>query len=187
MPLIAGQSPQRKILINALLDGVIVTARYSKIVMSLALAAFAFVTAFNNLTDYDSNFMFVRHVLSMDTLFPNNRALHRAITTPWMWHAAYWLIIAGQMLTAALLYRGTWSLWRARHGTGAAFARAKQWTTVGLTTGFVLWFFGFMVVGAEWFMMWQSQLWNGQEAAFKFYMAILGVQIFLNQPDQDLA
>lgn len=35
-----------------------------------------------------------------------------------------------------------------------------------------------MVVGGEWFLMWQSHQWNGQEAAFKFYMAILGVLIF---------
>src|SRR5688500_8107260 len=161
-------------------------ARYSKMGMSLALAAFAFLTAFNNITDYDSNFVFVRHVLSMDTLFPNNRAMYRAITTPWMWHAAYGLIIAGEALTAALLCRGAWHLWRARHATSAAFGRAKQWATTGLTTGFVVWFFGFMVVGAEWFMMWQSELWNGQEAAFKFYMAVLGVQFFLNQPDSDL-
>ena len=34
-------------------------------------------------------------------------------------------------------------------------------------------------------LMWQPHQWNGQEAAFKFYMAILGVLIFLNQPDTD--
>jgi predicted small integral membrane protein len=34
--------------------------------------------------------------------------------------------------------------------------------------------------------MWQSKTWNGQDAAFKFYMAILGVLIFVNQPDVDL-
>lgn len=51
----------------------------------------------------------------------------------------------------------------------------------------MVWFFGFMVVGGEWFMMWQSHTWNGQEAAFKFYMAILGLLIFLNQPDPELS
>ena len=56
----------------------------------------------------------------------------------------------------------------------------------GATAGFLVWFFGFMVVGGEWFLMWQSDTWNGQEAAFRFYMAILGVLIFVNQPDRDL-
>ena len=35
--------------------------------------------------------------------------------------------------------------------------------------------------------MWQSPMWNGQEAAFRFYVTILAVLIFVNQPDGDLA
>ncbi|WP_219266490.1 DUF2165 family protein [Pseudomonas sp. Xaverov 259] len=159
------------------------TTRYAKIILTLALAAFATLVAFNNITDYGSNFAFVQHVLSMDTTFPNNAAMYRAITTPWMWHAAYALIILGEALTAMLLARGALSLWRARHAGGAEFNRAKAGATAGLALGFVVWFFGFMVVGGEWFLMWQSHQWNGQEAAFKFYMAILGVLIFLNQPE----
>ena len=50
-----------------------------------------------------------------------------------------------------------------------------------------MWFFGFMAVGGEWFSMWQSPTWNGQEAAFRFYMTILAVLIFVNQPDGELS
>jgi predicted small integral membrane protein len=53
--------------------------------------------------------------------------------------------------------------------------------------GFLVWFLGFMVIGGEWFAMWQSDTWNGQDAAFKFYMTILAVLIFVKLPDQDLA
>ncbi|SDY58163.1 Predicted small integral membrane protein [Pseudomonas salomonii] len=76
-----------------------------------------------------------------------------------MWHAAYVLIIFGEALTAVLL-----SLWRARHAVGADFNRAKAGATASLTLGFVVWFFGFMVVGGEWFLMWQSHQCNGQSA-----------------------
>ena len=48
------------------------------------------------------------------------------------------------------------------------------------------WFFGFMVVAGEWFSMWESKTWNGEEAAFRFYAAVLAVLILLNQPDPDL-
>jgi len=34
------------------------------------------------LTDYNTNFEFVRHVLSMDTIFPGNRLLYRRLTSP---------------------------------------------------------------------------------------------------------
>jgi predicted small integral membrane protein len=42
-----------------------------------------------------------------------------------------------------------------------------------------------MVVGGEYFAMWQSKSWNGQEAAFRFYITLLGVLIFVNQRDSE--
>ena len=74
-----------------------------------------------------------------------------------------------------------------RRVTEICIDAAKKRVIVGATVGFLVWFFGFMVIGGEWFLMWQSDTWNGQDAAFKFYMAILGVLIFVNQPDRDLA
>ena len=44
-----------------------------------------------------------------------------------------------------------------------------------------------MVVGGEWFAMWQSQLWNGQQAAFRFYVTLLAVLVFVNQDDPELS
>ena len=57
---------------------------------------------------------------------------------------------------------------------------------IGVTLAFLLWFSGFMVVGGEWFAMWQSKTWNGQEAAFRFYMTALAVLLFVDQPDGSL-
>jgi len=161
-------------------------ARYSKIVMTLALAAFACMVTFNNITDYHSNFAFVRHVMSMDTTFPDNAAMYRAITNPLAWHAGYWLIITGEGLTFLLLLIGGLQMFIKRADVAASFHRAKNIAIAGATVGFLVWFFGFMVVGGEWFLMWQSDTWNGQDAAFKFYMAILGVLIFVCQRDNEL-
>ena len=54
---------------------------------------------------------------------------------------------------------------------------AKRFVYVATALGFLVWFLGFMVIGGEWFAMWQSQTWNGQEAAFRFYAAVLGAGI----------
>ncbi|RST45396.1 DUF2165 domain-containing protein [Variovorax sp. DXTD-1] len=162
------------------------TTRNAKTAMVLALAAFAWLVAFNNVTDYGSNFAFVQHVLSMDTTFRGNAAMYRAISNPAWWHAGYGAIILGEALSGALLALGAVSMWRARRAAGSVFNSAKKWAIVGATAGFLVWFFGFMVVGGEWFLMWQSKVWNGQEAALRFYAAILGVLVFLNQPDGDL-
>jgi len=160
--------------------------RLSKIIMCLCLAAFAFLVTFGNITDYGSNYAFVQHVLSMDTTFPGNALMYRSITNPAIWTAAYWLIIVGEGITCILFLVAAWRLWQARRLPGEAFNRAKNGVVLAATMGFLVWFFGFMVVGGEWFAMWQSQTWNGQDAAFKFYMTILAVLIFVNQPDRDL-
>lgn len=160
--------------------------RYAKIVLTLALAAFATLVAFSNITDYGSNFAFVKHVLSMDTTFPGNAAMYRAITTPWLWHGAYWLIIAGEALTAVLLARGALALWRARRATGIDFNCAKKSAIVGLTLGFVVWFFGFMVIGGEWFLMWQSHVWNGEDTAGRNALISSVILLFIAQPDAEL-
>ena len=56
--------------------------RLAKILMVAALAAFAFLVAYDNIVDYGANYEFVRHVLSMDTIFPDDALKDRAITDP---------------------------------------------------------------------------------------------------------
>ncbi|KVC87921.1 hypothetical protein WL01_09800 [Burkholderia ubonensis] len=160
--------------------------RLAKIALSLSLTIFTFLVALNNAIDYESNFQFVKHVLSMDTTFPNNRLMSRAITEPFILHGSYWLIIAVQGVTCILFLVGTYALWRSRFGDRATFDAAKNHFTIGCMFGFVLWFVGFLAIGGEWFAMWQSKIWNGQESAFRFYMTILVALIFVNQPDRDL-
>lgn len=162
------------------------TSRLSKIIMCLCLAAFAFLVAFGNITDYGSNYAFVQHVLSMDTTFPGNKLMYRAITSPALWTAGYWLIIIGEGLTCVLFLIAAWHLWQVRNASGETFNEAKKFVIIGTTMGFLVWYFGFMVIGGEWFAMWQSSTWNGQEAAFKFYMTMLAVLIYVIQPDRDL-
>jgi len=161
-------------------------ARYAKIAMSLALAAFCLLVAFDNLTDYGTNYLFVQHVLSMDTTFPGNALMYRSITNPLLWRIAYALIIAAEGATGILFLAGAIRLIQVRNASGAVFNQAKALVVAGATLAFLVWFFGFMVVAGEWFAMWQSQSWNGQEAAFRFYMAVLGVMIFVALPDTDL-
>ena len=160
--------------------------RYAKIVMVLSLAIFCLLVAFTNLTDYSTNFLFVKHVLSMDTTFPGNALMYRSITSPELWSAAFGLIIASQIVAGVLFLAGAICLWQERHASGLAFNGAKGLTIAGALAAFLIWFFGFMVIGGEWFAMWQSQTWNGQDAAFRFYVTALVVLIFVNQADGDL-
>ena len=161
--------------------------RLAKIVMVAALGAFAFMVTYDNIVDYGTNYAFVRHVLSMDTTFPDNALMQRAISDETVWRSAYALIIATEGLAGVLLVVGALALLARLRAPAETFNRAKPWAVAGLTVGFGLWFFGFMVIAGEYFAMWQSKAWNGQEAAFRISLEILGVLIFVTLPDGELA
>lgn len=162
------------------------TVRLTKVAMTAALAAFAFIVTYDNIVDYGTNYEFVKHVLSMDTTFPGNKLMSRAVTDPRLWTFAYAAIIAAEGVVFALLAAATVAMLRALRASAANFQRAKAWMVAGAAVGFLVWFFGFMVVAGEYFAMWQSKSWNGQESAFRFYMTLLAVLIFVNQKDEDL-
>jgi predicted small integral membrane protein len=162
----------------------VIATRLAKLVMVASLAGFAFIVTFDNLADYASNYAFVQHVLAMDTTFPDNALKYRAIINPLLWTLAYDAIIAAEGLTWVLLTVAAVALARALRANAATFKNAKRFTVIGVTLAFLVWFFGFMVIGGEWFAMWQSKIWNGQEAAFRFYLTALAVLVFVNQPDR---
>jgi predicted small integral membrane protein len=124
--------------------------------------------------------------MSMDTTYPGNTLMYRSITNPVAWRAAYAAIIAAEGITGILFLAGAFRLFQARNASAAEFNQAKTYVIAASALAFLVWFFGFMVVAGEWFAMWQSATWNGQEAAFRFYVAVLGVLIFVNQRDSDL-
>jgi predicted small integral membrane protein len=161
--------------------------RLVKTSMVASIAVFALLVAFDNVVDYDSNYEFVRHTLSMDTTFPGNALRGRAMTSPVAWDVAYWAIILTEAGTGIVLAFGAFRLAINLRAAAGRFNAAKTLVVVGVGLGFLLWFTGFMVLGGEWFAMWQSKAWNGQQAAFWFYMTLLAVGIFVNQRDGELS
>ena len=103
-----------------------IEARIVKVIMVGCLAVFALLVTFDNVIDYDTNYTFVRHVLTMDTTFPGNALLYRRITSAAMWQAGYALIIAGEGLTGAVLTAAAVVLGRRLRSGAAAFNRAKR-------------------------------------------------------------
>jgi predicted small integral membrane protein len=163
-----------------------IALRAAKATTVAAIALFASLVAFGNLTDYNTNFAFVEHVLSMDTIFPFSTIKYRAITSPTLHQAAYAVIIATEAVIAVLCWIGAIALVRRLRANAATFNKAKTFSVLGLLLGFLLWQVGFMSIGGEWFGMWQSQQWNGVPSAFRFVVTIIAVLIFVALPDQEL-
>ena len=132
-----------------------------------------------NLMDYDSNYQFVKHVLSMDTTFEGNALMWRAITIPWMWTVGYIGIILAEAVFAALGLIGGIKLFLRRDVDAATFNRAKSWGYGAYGVGFLIWFIGFIVIGSEWFAMWQSSTWNGKDTAMPLAILWAGFAVLL--------
>ena len=161
------------------------TLRASKVLLVFGLAVFYSLVVLGNTTDYDSNYQFVRHVMMMDSTFPGNREMWRAINAPALHTAFYLTIIAWETLTAILCWWGLLRLLKALRGTAEAFHAAKRMAIAALTLGLMMWLVAFLSVGAEWFLMWQSKSWNGQDAAFRMFTILGIVLVFLAQPDSE--
>ena len=160
--------------------------RLSKTLIVASIGFFAFLVAFGNITDYNSNFAFVHHVFLMDTIFPDATIKYRAIEATWMHHLGYIIIIILESLTSLLCLAGAWKLWHNRQQSARDFNRSKGLAILGLTLGFLTWQVAFMSVGGEWFGMWMSSEWNGVPDAFRFFVTILAVLIYLVHRDEEL-
>lgn len=141
--------------------------RLTKIALTGFFGLYALFVAFGNVTDYQSNFMFVQHVLSMDTTFDGNSLMYRAITTPALHHTGYVFIIVIEWFIAIACIIGAIKMLKNIKADADQFNAAKKWGIIGLVMGIGVWFFGFQVIGGEWFAMWQSTEWNGLDSAFR--------------------
>ena len=159
--------------------------RTAKLLLLSAIALFYSLVVLNNTTDFNSNYQFVRHVLMMDSTFPGNKGMWRALNAPFFHLTFYFSIIGWEMLTTVLCWWGAVRLLLALRKPAAAFNAAKRIPMIALTLGMLMWLVAFLTVGAEWFLMWQSRIWNGQEAAFRMFVVVGIVMLLMVQPDRD--
>jgi predicted small integral membrane protein len=155
----------------------VMALRVSKAVLVLAIALFYTMLVINNVTDYGSNYEFVRHVLMMDSTFPGNHGMWRAVNSPLVHTVFYIGIIAWESISMLLFWWAGVRLLNSYRADRAQFAAALNLAVIALTASLLMWLVAFLDVGGEWFLMWQSKMWNGQEEAFRMF-TIVGV-VFL--------
>ncbi len=155
----------------------VMALRFSKAVLVFAIALFYTILVLNNITDYGSNYQFVRHVLMMDSTFPRSHGMWRAVNSPLAHTVVYISIIVWESVTMLLCWWAGVRLLKSYRADGAQFAAALNVAVIALMTSLLMWLVAFLDVGGEWFLMWQSKIWNGQEEAFRMF-TIVGV-VFL--------
>lgn len=157
--------------------------RLSKIALVISVAFFLLLVVVNNITDYGSNYLFVENVLGMTTVFEGNQLMWRAIDSSAIHTMFYFSIILWEAAAMGLCAFGAYKLFKCIQGSKRDFESAKQFAIAGLVLSMLQWFIAFITVGGEWFTMWQSPSWNGQDAAFRMFACIGIVLVFLYLPE----
>ena len=164
----------------------VLAIRLAKISCAAAIAFYVALVAFGNISDYWTNFAFVTEVLDMDVVPAASHIRWRAVTSPLLHHAGYILIIATEIIIAALCALGAIAMARQVRAKAQPFHAAKSKAVAGLTLGFLLFEGGFVAVGGEWFGIWQARDLDAVPSAFRILMTMLGVLIFVSLKDEDL-
>jgi predicted small integral membrane protein len=148
------------------------------------VALYITLVAFGNITDFDSNQQFVRHVLAMDTTFKDDDLMWRAVSSTTLQDIAYVGVIVWEALAALVLLTAT-VLWAGALRRPQGLRRARSAGTIGLLMLLLLFGVGFIGIGGEWFAMWQSKDWNGLDAATRIVTLTGIVLIVTHLPSAD--
>ncbi|MFD3308965.1 DUF2165 domain-containing protein [Streptomyces sp. NPDC058694] len=140
------------------------------------VALYITLVAFGNITDFGTNQQFVQHVLAMDTTFKDDDLMWRAVESKGLQDAVYIAIIVWETIAALVLILGTVQ-WL-RHD----LVRARRTSTLGLLMLMLLFGAGFLAIGGEWFAMWQSEDWNGLDAAMRVFLLSGVVLVVIHLP-----
>jgi len=146
------------------------TARVVASLFVLMVAAYYTIVAFDNITNpvnpNGSNWPFVQGVLSGDGVPADSGFQWRFIDATWFQALGYILIITGETITAILLLiAGFLGVRNAR--SCPRWGHVQKWTFAGGLTGLGVFFFGFITVGGNWFIMYLNSKWNGMAPAFQ--------------------
>jgi predicted small integral membrane protein len=152
--------------------------RVSKLLLVFTVAVYFTLVVVGNIFDYGVNYAWVKNVLNMGSTFEGNNFMWRAIENPMIHNIFYWIIIIWESLAGLCCWIGSFSMYKNLKKNSNNFEKSKTYGILGLMLGLLLWFFAFITIGGEWFLMWQSEMWNGQDAAFMMF-TIMGI-IFLS-------
>lgn len=151
--------------------------RLVQFTLTVLLSVHLLLIAATNITDYGVNFEFLRQVAGMEDTFSSQKAW-RSVTNPFFLHPMYWIVLAAETLSGWLCALGARRMWINRFAPDNWYETGKRPAIYGALIALSLWFGVFLVVGGEWFLMWQSKTWNALPTAYSL-SAIYGLALLI--------
>lgn len=155
----------------------------SKATIAFTVGFFCILVGYDNIVDFNTNYAFVKSVLSMDSMEPffsgSPAMTSRAISNTTLHLIGYWVIIIGELITGLVCLFA--SLYMFASINKSRFVNGQVIYLVGATLAILIWYFGFAVIGGEYFSMWANKM-NGQSKAYTFATFILITALFVYMP-----
>lgn len=153
--------------------------RYSKAILMAYISFFGMLVMIQNFTDYNSNYTYVAHILSMDTTIGNENIRYRAIESAMIHHRIYWFIITMEVTYTVLCLIGAYQLFRNINAPAEVFHEAKKFSIMGILAAIFIYYVCLQTMGVEWFDMDTSQSWNAKDWARHIVDFIFPVMIYI--------
>ena len=118
------------------------------------------IVVLNNLTAPGANLAFVEHIMTMDTTNMDEGTQWREIRSPALHRIAFVTILLFEVAVTVLSLVGSYYLATNLGAPADAWEAAKLFGYLAFMAALVVWFLVIQIVGAEWFVSWQSESWN---------------------------
>lgn len=129
---------------------------------------------------WQANYNEIAPVLGLDGTWgwPGNEL--RAVTNPILLSIIIATLFLSELAVGLLCAIGIKNMWINRNASGTVFHNSKNYAAAGCAMGLVVWFGLFLIIGGDWFLMWQSEPGIfSMDLAFKYVGSIGLVLLFL--------
>jgi predicted small integral membrane protein len=109
--------------------------RWMKIVLAAFVAAFCLLYALQNIVNLGQAYGFVAVMVGMEGQEAYPAHIGPAVEAPFLIWTMLWIIIVAELTAGVLAARGSWDLFRARHGDAAQFQAARRFAVMGAGLG----------------------------------------------------
>ena len=134
--------------------------RLIPLLLVLGTGVMGAVVCLNNITAPAANLRFVEHIMTMDTTNMDSGTQWREVRSPVLHRVSFVAILLCESAVTVLGLAGSYFLVTNLTAPGEAWESAKLFGYLTFLMALVVWFLIIQVVGAEWYVSWQSEKWN---------------------------
>lgn len=142
------------------IDATEIAFRMIPLLLVLGTAVMGLIVCLNNITAPGANLRFVEHIMTMDTTNMDSGTQWREVRSPVLHRAAFVTILLCEVAVTVLGLVGSFFLAANLTAPADVWESAKLFGYLTFIMALVVWFLIIQVVGAEWYVSWQSEKWN---------------------------